>query len=91
MKLIKYTLTPQGTVPDYVVDGGYFPVLNNKTSPQNLDLVGVALDSATEESFANEAELLTFLQEQGYEYKNLYTEEITPLETVAAYTWSKLG
>ena len=91
MKLIKYTLTSQGTVPDYVVDGGYFPVKNNNPSPRDLDLVGIANDSANETSFANEAALLAYLQENNFEFKNPITEEIILSETVVSNMWSKLN
>lgn len=48
MKLIKYTLTPEGTIPEYVVDGGYLAVANSGASPQDWDLVGVANDDAAQ-------------------------------------------
>lgn len=90
MKIIKYTLTPEGTVPDYVIDGGYFASENNNTSPQNYDIVGVATDDATEENFVNQASLLSYLQEKGFTYKNPHTEVVTPLEDVVSDMWSKL-
>jgi len=90
MKMIKYTVTPEGTVPDYVVDGGYFACENSNTSPQNYDIVGAATDAATEESFANEATLLEYLQEKNFTYKNPHTEVVTPLETVVSDMWLKL-
>lgn len=89
--MIKYVLTPEGTIPEYVTDGGYFGWANGGTSPQDLDLVGVANDSATETSFVNEAALLSYCQEKNFIFKNPITEEITPLETVVSSIWSKLG
>jgi hypothetical protein len=91
MKMIKYILTPEGTVPNYIVDGGYLAVANSGSWPQNLDLVGVANDSATETSFANQAALLAYAQEKNFEFKSTITNEITPLETVISSLWSKLG
>jgi hypothetical protein len=91
MKMIKYVLTPEGTIPDYIVDGGYLAVANSGTWPQNLDLVGVANDSATETSFANQAALLAYAQEKNLEFKSTITNEIIPLETVISSLWSKLG
>jgi hypothetical protein len=46
MKMIKYTLNADGTIPDYVLDGGYLAVANASSSPQDLDLIGVATDDA---------------------------------------------
>lgn len=91
MKIIKYVLTPEGTIPEYVTDGGYLAWANGGTSPQDLDLVGVANDSATEDSFADEAALLAYAQSKNFEFKNPITEEIIPLETVISTLWSKLG
>jgi hypothetical protein len=62
MKLIKYTLTPEGTIPEYVVDGGYLAVANSGASPQDLDLVGVAKMMLQQEGFANKAALLPMLK-----------------------------
>ena len=89
--MIKYVLTPEGTIPEYVTDGGYLAWGNSGTWPQNLDLVGVANDSAIETSFANEAELLAYAQSKNFEFKNPMTDEITPLATVVSTLWSKLG
>jgi len=91
MKLIKYTLTAQGTIPEYVTDGGYFAVKNNGIWPQDLDLIGVANDSATEESFANKAALLAYVQEKNLTFKVPFTDEVIPLETVVDNIWAKLG
>jgi len=91
MKMIKYVLTPEGTIPEYVTDGGYFAWANGGTSPQDLDLVGVANNSATETSFVNEAALLAYCQGKNFIFKNPTTEEITPLETIVSSIWSKLG
>ena len=91
MKLIKYTLTAEGTVPSYVTDGGYFAVANTNSSPQDWDLVGVANDDAPQTGFANEAALLAYCQSKNFVFTDPITEEIIPLETVVSSIWSKLG
>jgi len=91
MKIIKYTLTPEGTVPIYVVDGGYLAIKNNNTYPQNYDIVGIATDTATEENFLNETALLAYLQDNNFIFKNPHTEVVTPLETVVSDMWKTLG
>ena len=91
MKLIKYTLTPEGTVPEYVVDGGYFAVKNNGVWPQDLDLIGIANDSATEYTFADNAALLDYVQEKGFIFIVPQTNEVIPLQTVLNTIWAKLG
>jgi hypothetical protein len=90
-KIIKYTLTPEGTVPDYVIDGGYFASKNNNNSPQDYDIIGIATDTATEESFADEAALLVYLQDNNFTFKNPHTEVVTPSEDVVSDMWSKLN
>jgi hypothetical protein len=91
MKLIKYVLTPEGTIPEYVTDGGYLAWKNSGTWPQDLDLIGVANDSATEESFANKAALLAYVQEKGFRFEVPHTDEVIPLETIVDAIWEKLG
>ena len=91
MKLIKYTLTAEGTVPSYVTDGGYLAVANTNSSPQDWDLVGVANDDAPQTGYASEAALLSYAQGKNLVFKDPTTEEIIPLETVVSSIWSKLG
>lgn len=91
MKLVKYTLNSDGTIPSYVVDGGYLAVTNANSSPQDLDLVGVASDDAPHEGFANEAALLSYAEANNFEFKDPVTQEITPLETVISSIWGKLA
>jgi len=91
MKMIKYTLNADGTVPDYVLDGGYLAVENTNSSPQDYDLVGVAADNAPQAGYANEAALLAYAEEKNLEFKDPITEEIIPLETVISAMWSKLS
>lgn len=91
MKIIKYTLNSNGTIPYYVIDGGYLAVSNNNLSPQDLDLIGLANDEASEVEFATEANLLQYAQGLNLHYTNSFTNEEIPLETVVNQVWSKLG
>jgi len=90
VKLIKYTLTAEGTIPEYVKDGGYLPVENSMAWPQNLDLVGIALDSASQAGFDTKAALTAYIQNNGIEFKNEMTNEVTPVSTVVDSLWAKL-
>ena len=91
MKLIKYTLNTNGTIPEYVTNGGYLAVANGDASPRDWDLVGVANDDAPQTGFANEAALLAYCQSKNFVFTDPITEEIIPLETVVSSIWSKLG
>jgi hypothetical protein len=90
MKLIKYTLTPEGTIPEYVTDGGYLAFENNNAWPQNLDLVGVANDDAPQEGFADKEALLNYLNEKNLLYKNSITDEIVLNQSIVDGFWAKL-
>ena len=90
MKIIKYTLKTDGTIPDYVIDGGYLSALNSNPSPQDLDLIGVATDEASEVGFATEADLLQYAQSLDLHYTNSLTNEEIPLGTVVGQVWAKL-
>lgn len=90
MKIIKYTLKADGTIPDYVIDGGYLSASNNNISPQDLDLIGIATDEASEVGFATEADLLEYAQSLDLHYTNSLTNEEIPLETVVGQVWAKL-
>jgi hypothetical protein len=91
MKLIKYTLNTDGTIPEYVIDGGYFAVANGGVSPKDWDIVGVANDDSLQTGFADEAALLAYAQEKNLSFKHPVTKEVIPLETVVSTIWSKLG
>jgi hypothetical protein len=90
MKLIIYTLLPDGTVPNYVLDGGYLACVNNNTSPQDLDLIGVATDEAEETSFANEPELLAYVKLKNLQFIDSLTDKPIKQETIVSYIWNKL-
>lgn len=91
MKLIIYNLNADGTIPEYVTDGGYLAAINSNPSPQDLDLVGVATDAAPQSGFADEAALLAYAQSKNFVFTDPITEEVIPLETVVSSIWSKLG
>ena len=90
MKIIKYTLKTDGTIPDYVIDGGYLPTKNNNSTPQDWDLIGVATDEATETGFATQAHLLEYAKALDLHYMNSLTNEEIPLEIVVGQIWAKL-
>jgi hypothetical protein len=90
MKIIKYTLNENGTIPDYIIDGGYFSVQNDLPQPQDFDLVGVASDDAPQQEFLNKNELLEYITNKNLSFKNTITGEDISLETMCDYVWNKL-
>ena len=61
MKLIKYTLLKNGSVPDYIIDGGYFPKSNSNNSPQDFDLVGLTNDNS-KTGFSDKADFESYVK-----------------------------
>jgi hypothetical protein len=94
MNLIKYTLNNDGSVPDYIIDGGYFPKKNNKNTPYDYDLIGLSESNIGIENFTNKSKfevyIKSFMPESyeihgGYYYEHYYVQdEINNL-------WSKLN
>jgi hypothetical protein len=62
MNLIKYTLLPDGTIPNYIIDGGYFPKLNNKSSPQDFDLIGLSENNEGIENFILKSDFENYIK-----------------------------
>jgi hypothetical protein len=89
-KIVSYTLNLDGTVPDYIIDGGHLGWPNSKPFPQSLDLIGVATDQAPQPGFASEADLLSYAQIKGLSYLDTATDTIIPLEEIISSVWAKL-
>lgn len=90
MKVIIYSLNDDGSIPNYIIDGGHFPVANNNSSPSDFDLVGIASDEAPQDGFANETELLGYVQDKNFNFNNPYTQENISVESVVSILWSKV-
>ena len=92
-KVISYKLNTDGTVPDYVEDGGYLAKDANNTS--NMIVVGISKDGADLSNivaeFVNEAALLAYVVSKGFEFKDPITKEVIAPETVVSSIWNKLG
>lgn len=54
-KVVIYTLESDGTVPDFVLDGGYFPCAKASNPPQDWSLVGIAADNAPNDGLTKSA------------------------------------
>ena len=91
-KIVKYTLTNQGTIPTWIGDGGYFPDTSEV-------MIGATVDGSSEVGLgelASEADVKTYLDT----YTSSWTEQDEssndPSATVpfdqtqaATYIWSK--
>lgn len=89
-KVVIYNLESDGSIPNYILDGGYFTVSNNKPFPQNFDLIGIAKDSVDLQHLTKN-ELLNYI--------NLYCdltpknndEVIVTAEQWVDWFWQKLS
>jgi hypothetical protein len=80
MKVIAYTLTENGEIPEYVTDGGYFAKDGSKPFPQNLILIGVANDDAPETAIVTKAELVQYIETYS---PTIYNPELRQEEVAA--------
>ena len=73
-KIIKYTLTANGTIPTYIADGGYLPNANSNSSPQDLDMIGATVDGSDETGLgelANAAAIKSYLNSYASDWKDI--------------------
>lgn len=81
-KVISYKLNTDGTVPDYVEDGGY--LAKNANDTPNMVVLGISKDGAdtlgAEAEFADEASAVTYVET--YLSDSTTTDPITGEEKV---------
>ena len=87
-KIVKYTLTNQGTIPTWIEDGGYYPDTSEV-------MIGATVDGSDETGLgelASEADVKTYLDT----YTSTWTDEdaegnVGPFDQAqaAAHIWSK--
>lgn len=87
MKVATYILNADGTVPDFVDDGGYFPDARDSDSPQDWTLVGVCIDDAPGDAMT-EAELVTYVEGFMPVFTDIEDGSETPAADVVAAWWS---
>ena len=95
-KIIKYTLNANGTIPDYIADGGYYGKANSGSSPQNYDLIGATVDGSNQlgiGELTSEAVVKTYLDTYttGWVDTNPSTGSTSNFDQVgvASFIWSK--
>lgn len=90
MNLIVYTLNVDGSIPDYVIDGGYLALNNGGTSPQDLDLIGVSTNNTDNRTFATKTELLNYVTEKKFVFENLASKQSMSASQFTDILWSKI-
>jgi len=61
MIIVKYTLTKEGKIPSYIIDGGYLAIKNNKKAPQDYDLIGISSGNTGLHKFLTKDELKKYV------------------------------
>lgn len=84
-----YRLNSDGTVPDYVIDGGYFPHSAEGPAPQDWDLLGVTTEEAPGTPFADVDALEAYLVSIGGESWTNPDGSPVDLAAQAAVMWSR--
>ena len=101
-KIIKYTLESDGTSPNYIGDGGYYPKPNGGSPPQDNDFIGATIfhasptdndDEVGKGELVSEAAVKSYLDTytSGWKTLNVTTGVETDFDQVgfATYIWSK--
>ena len=91
-KIVKYTLTNQGTIPTWIEDGGYYPDTSEV-------MIGATVDGSDETGLgelASEADVKTYLESYTSSWTEPDDSSDDPNATVpfdqaqaAAHIWSK--
>lgn len=90
-KIAKYVLNPDGTVPWFVTDGGYFPDSRVGDSPQDWTLVGIVDGASGLEGFADVDALVAYLESiGGLEWTDMEGEP-TDLFSQATFLWDRMN
>lgn len=95
MKIVKYLLNVDGTIPEYIIDGGYFPVESGLDWPQEYYLIGIAEQWSQDTSFSSVGDLVSYLDTCGTTFMELSDPEsltLVPIDTTVEATelWNKL-
>ena len=90
MIVVKYNLTLTGNIPSYIVDGGYFPKANNKSSPQDWDLIGISSGSKALGEFSSQADLKSYFDTYTQDWRdNDYDDTAWSQTDNAQILWTK--
>lgn len=84
-----YRLNPDGTVPDFVIDGGYFPHKVEGSAPQDWDLLGITTEEAPGTPFSDVDALEAYLISIGGESWTDFDGAPVDLVAQASWLWSR--
>lgn len=88
-KIIKYTLNEDGTVPDYILNGGYLADSRTGKSPQDWTLTGLATNEAPGEVIESRSDLMDYILDLGgASWTSPIDDTPIDLEILADFIWN---
>jgi len=89
MKVIRYTLLANGTIPSNVADGGYFIKQNGGQSPQDYDMIGLSLNWTGIEEYTTKTSFENYIKSFMGEYVYKFTGEEILVQDLIDDFWNK--
>lgn len=87
-KIIKYTLNEDGTIPEYIINGGYLADPRSGPSPQDWTLVGLAIDDAPGEVISSREDLMSYVIDLGGELWTDPSGNPINLDSLVDFIWT---
>ena len=89
MKVIRYTLLANGTIPSDVVDGGYFIKQNGGQSPQDYDMIGLSLNWTGLEEYTTKTSFENYVKSFVSDYVDQFTDETILVQDLIDDFWAR--
>ena len=91
MKLIRYTLTADGKVPNEIINGGFFAKSNGNQSPQDYDLIGYSVSWTGLEEYTDKTTFENYIKSFNSDATNPDTGETSIVQDLIDNIWSNKG
>ena len=89
MKVIRYTLLQNGTIPSNVADGGYFIKQNGGQTPQDYDMIGLSLNWTGIEEYTTKTSFGNYIKSFISDHVDEFTGETILVQDLIDDFWDK--
>ena len=89
MKVIRYTLLANGTIPSNVADGGYFIKQNGGQTPQDYDMIGLSLNWTGIEEYTTKTSFGNYIKSFISDHVDEFTGETILVQDLIDDFWDK--
>tara|TARA_R110000787_G_scaffold275776_1_gene384513 strand:- start:141 stop:419 length:279 start_codon:yes stop_codon:yes gene_type:complete len=89
MKIIRYTLTLDGKIPNGVIDGGYFIKYNSDESPKDYDMIGLSSEWIGLEEYTTKLLFENYIKSFISDSVDPVTNKITLVQDLIDSFWNK--